>query len=119
MSAFKAFKKAGQYLDMGMSLAIFPEGKIPDGYPPVLDDFKNGPFRLAVEHKIPIIPVTISDSWKKMWDNGSRYGSRPGICDICVHTPIETSALSPDNMDSLRDRVYEIINSEFEKNEAR
>jgi len=115
ISAFRAFKKGEEYLRMGMSLVIFPEGKIPDEYPPVLNSFKNGPFRLAIEHKIPIIPVTILDSWQKMWDDGSKYGSRPGICDICVHEPIETSALTIADIDDLRDRVYEIVNSELKK----
>ncbi len=119
ISAFKAFKKGGDYLKMGMSLVIFPEGRIPDEYPPVLDSFKNGPFRLAIEHKISIIPVSILDTWQKMWDDGSKYGSRPGICDICIHKPVDTSELTIDDMVSLRDRVYDIINSELKKNEAR
>lgn len=119
ISSFKAFKRGGDYLKAGMNLAIFPEGKIPDEYPPVLHSFKNGSFRMAVELKVPVIPVTILDSWEKMWDDGSEYGSRPGICDICVHEPIETSALTIADIDILRDKVYEIINSELIRNEAR
>lgn len=118
MSAFRAFKKGEEYLKNGMSLVIFPEGKIGDDYPPVLHEFKNGPFRLAIEQQIPIIPVTMINNWKKMWDDGSKYGTRPGICDICIHQPIETLGLTLNDADNLKDRIYTIIHSEF-KNEYR
>ncbi|HCN84151.1 MAG TPA: 1-acyl-sn-glycerol-3-phosphate acyltransferase [Sphingobacteriaceae bacterium] len=118
MSSFRAFKKAEEYLEKKISLIIFPEGKIGDEYPPLLHSFKNGPFKLAIEHQIPIIPVTIINAWQKLWDDGLKYGSSPGICDICIHKPIETHGLTMADADSLRDRVYEIIDSELKKNEA-
>lgn len=118
MSSFRAFKKAEEYLEKNISLIIFPEGKIGDEYPPHLHSFKNGPFRLAIEHKVPIIPVTISNAWQKLWDDGLKYGSSPGICDICIHKPIETQGLTIDDADMLREKVYEIINTELKKNET-
>ena len=119
MSSFRAFKKAESYLKDGISLIIYPEGKIGEEFPPILHSFKKGPFRLAIEQQIPIIPVTISDAWEKLWDDGLKYGSRPGICDICIHKPVETSGLTLDDLDSLRDKVYGIIATELEKDEAR
>ncbi|AYL94735.1 lysophospholipid acyltransferase family protein [Mucilaginibacter celer] len=113
MSSFRAFKKAGERLQGGMSLIIFPEGKIADDYPPQLSEFKNGPFRLAIELKIPIIPVSSANTWQILWDTGIRYGSKPGICKFKVHKPIDTSALSVDDADSLRDEVYQIINADL------
>ena len=113
MSSFRAFKRAEDYLRQHISVVIFPEGKIDDTYPPVLNPFKNGPFRLAIEQQIPIIPVTIRNTWKKMWDNGFKYGSRPGICDICVHKPISTSGLTVNDVDKLRETVYQVIHKEF------
>lgn len=113
ISAFRAFKKVGENLDNGMSLIIFPEGKIEDVHPPVLQDFKNGPFRLAIEHKIPIVPVSISNVWKIMWDSGFKYGSRPGIGDIYVHEPISTAILAPEYADALKEIVFTKINSKL------
>lgn len=113
MSAFRAFKRAGDYLRQGMSLIIFPEGGISDGYPPQLGSFKNGPFRLAIEHNVPIIPVSIPHNHEKMWDDGSRYGTRPGISHIYVHAPVLTDNLSIDDTDDLRNLVYNIINSKL------
>src|SRR5690606_22881097 len=74
ISAFKAFKKSEEKLKQGLSLIIFPEGKIGDEYPPLLHPFKNGPFKLAISLKIPILPVSIENSWKLMWDDGILHG---------------------------------------------
>lgn len=113
MSSFRAFKKASERLQEGISLIIFPEGGISDQYPPQLCPFKNGPFRLAIELNIPIIPVSSLNTWKILWDTGTKYGSRPGIAKFKVHKPIDTSVLSVDDADTLRDEVYEIINADL------
>ncbi len=113
ISAFRAFKKAGENLKQGMSLIIFPEGKIDDSYPPVLQEFKNGPFRLAIENNIPIVPVSIANVWKVMWDDGLKYGSRPGIVNVFVHEPIFTSTLVVENDEALKEIVFNKINSKL------
>ncbi|MBC8986916.1 1-acyl-sn-glycerol-3-phosphate acyltransferase [Pedobacter sp. N36a] len=114
ISAFRAFKKAGERLEAGWSLIIFPEGGI-DGlhYPPVLQSFKNGPFRLAIEKNLAIVPVSLSDVWKKMWDDGSKYGSTPGICDIYIHQPVATHDLTITDADQLKERIFNLINSKL------
>jgi 1-acyl-sn-glycerol-3-phosphate acyltransferase len=109
MSSFRAYKKAISWVENGISMVVFPEGKIPVHYPPQLDEFKNGPFRLAIELKVPIIPISSPDTWKVLWDDGVKYGSRPGVCHIFVHKPIETAHLTIDDADALRDEVYDII----------
>ena len=113
ISSFKAFKYAAEKLKQGISVVIFPEATIPTTYPPQMHPFKNGAFRLAIELKIPILPITSVDTWKILWNTGSQYGSRPGICDIFVHKPIETAHLTLDDADTLRDEVYELINKKF------
>ena len=109
MSSYRAFKAAADKLKNGVNMIMFPEGGIANDYPPRLQPFKNGPFRLAIELKIPIIPVSSLNTWKIMWDDGSKYGSRPGICKIFVHKPVETAHLSIADADALRDEVYKII----------
>jgi len=110
MSAFRAFKKADENLKEGKHLVIFPEGMISEYYPPVLQPFKNGPFKLAIENGVSILPVTIQNNWNLMWDDGKRHGSTPGICDICVHAPIVTKEMKAADAEELRDRVFNIIN---------
>jgi 1-acyl-sn-glycerol-3-phosphate acyltransferase len=113
ISAFRAFKKAGENLANGMSLIIFPEGRIDNVYPPVLQDFKNGPFRLAIEKNIPIVPVSIN-IWKIMWDDGAKYGTKPGVGKIYVHEPILTANLADDSADALKEEVFSKINSKLQ-----
>ncbi|MFD0941460.1 lysophospholipid acyltransferase family protein [Pedobacter boryungensis] len=113
ISAFRAFKKAGENLENGMSLIIFPEGRIDDAYPPVLQEFKNGPFRLAIEKNIPIVPVSIINIWKLMWDDGMKYGTRPGIGNIYVHEPILTTIMGIESADVLKEEVFKKINSKL------
>lgn len=117
IAAYKAFKRASEYLKTGISTIIFPEGKIADEFPPYLQEFKNGPFRLAIEQQVAIIPVTSFNVWKIFWDDGLKYGSRPGICNIYVHKPIETVGLKLADADALRDKVFQIISRKLKEYE--
>ena len=115
MSSFRAFKKAMEKLQGGITMIIFPEGKIPDDYPPQLHAFKNGPFRLAIEAGVPIVPVTSLNTWELLWDTGTKHGSKPGVCRVYVHKPIETRHLTVDDADNLRDEVYQTMKEKFEE----
>jgi 1-acyl-sn-glycerol-3-phosphate acyltransferase len=113
IAAFRSFKRASENLKKGMSLIIFPEGKIDDIYPPHLQEFKSGPFKLAIENNIEIVPVSIANVWNIFWDDGLKFGTRPGIVDVFVHKPISTTILAAENDDELKDRVFEMINSKL------
>ena len=58
------FLRAQRRLKQGLSICIFPEGGVPEEHV-VLDDFKDGAFRLAINHKIPIVPLTFYDNKKR------------------------------------------------------
>jgi 1-acyl-sn-glycerol-3-phosphate acyltransferase len=113
ISSYRAFKRAEEYLKKGTNVIIFPEGLIANEYPPVLNPFKIGPFRLAIEQNIPILPVTIADNWKLMWDDGVKLGSRPGISNVYVHSPVETVNLNINDAEELRTHVYQLINKQL------
>ncbi len=119
IASFRAFKRAMENLQNGTTMVIFPEGRIPDDYPPRLHPFKNGAFRLAIEAQAAIVPITMTNNWQILWDTGTKYGSRPGICNIFVHKPIETIGMSIDDADSLRDEVHKVINHKFAKYDHR
>jgi 1-acyl-sn-glycerol-3-phosphate acyltransferase len=40
----------------------FPEGGVPDDESLLLDTFKDGAFRLAIEHQILIVPISFADN---------------------------------------------------------
>lgn len=108
MSSFRAFRRAQEYLGEGKSIVIFPEGGIGEDYPPVLDPFKNGVFKLAVDLNLPILPVVIEDAWKVFWDDGAKKGSKPGTVHIRVLKPIEGEDLTK-GANELRDKVYDLF----------
>ena len=58
------FLRAQRRLRQGLSICIFPEGGVPDEKI-VLDTFKDGAFRLAINHQIPIVPITFYDNKKR------------------------------------------------------
>lgn len=117
ISGYKAFKRAAEYLEKGRSVVIFPEGGISDDYPPTISEFKNGPFRLAVEKGVSILPVVIHNAWELHWDDGSRYGSRPGTVYMDVLAPIDPKKL--ENLDgevqSLDRQIQRLQNNTFQK----
>lgn len=106
ISSFKAYKRALALLAENKSLVIFPEGKIDDNYPPTLHPFKSGPFRIATENDIPIVPVVIQNAWNILWDDGKKWGSRPGIIHVQVLTPIPTRSYGKENTALLELTVY-------------
>lgn len=59
-SRAETLRRAGEALDQGSGIVLFPEGGIYTKNPPKMIPFKNGAFRLAMEKQIPIIPVTLS-----------------------------------------------------------
>ncbi len=115
ISSFKAFKKASTWLEKGKSVVIFPEGKIGDQYPPVLCEFKTGPFRLAAEKNIGIIPVVIHNAWELQWDDGSKYGSQPGTVNVQLYAPIYADNSSKEATDQLQEQTYAIIKNNWKQ----
>ena len=107
ISAFRAFKRADTLVKAGKTVVIFPEGRIDDEYPPRLHGFKSGSFRLASENHVQILPIVIHDAWQVMWDDGTKYGSRPGTIHISILKPIDIEDIRTENYDKIQQKVYE------------
>ncbi|MBT3621459.1 MAG: 1-acyl-sn-glycerol-3-phosphate acyltransferase [Flavobacteriales bacterium] len=89
--AYTAFLKAGEKLKTGINMCFFPEGGIPKENV-FLKKFKNGPFRLAIEQNIKIVPITMPDN-KHMFP-GEYFKGRPGIVRVKVHKAINPNSLA-------------------------
>ena len=112
--SYKALRLAAESIDNKDSLVIFPEGKIAH-HPPKLEKFKAGPFRLAIEKQVPIVPVTFLDNWKMLFVDKKVWG-RPGITRAIVHAPISTKGMTADDIDALQKKVYAIIENALKEN---
>ena len=69
-SRAETIRRAGEALDQGSHIVLFPEGGIYTKNPPEMVPFKNGAFRLAMEKQIPVIPVTLSYNHLILPDDG-------------------------------------------------
>lgn len=107
-----AYRKALNWLEAGHSMCIFPEGTISSSVPKLIP-FKDGPFRMAIEKQIPLLPVTIVGAWEVLPDQGVFEG-RPGIIRQYVHKPIPTKGLTLEDIDKVKAAVFQVINNKLQ-----
>lgn len=110
-SRVEAFRRAEKRLSDGLSICIFPEGGVPDDLNLMLDQFKDGAFRLAIEHRIPIAPMTFHDNKKRFPYHFFKGG--PGKMRAKIHETISTLHLNPDDRKKLKAQTREIILNEL------
>ena len=113
--AHRAFARATEEINAGHSVFIFPEGTIGNDNGTLLR-FKNGPFKLAIDKQVPILPITFVGNWKHLQIGGffKSYG-RPGMPTAIIHKPIETKGMTSENVVNLREEVFNLIKDTLEK----
>jgi len=106
-SRVEVFAQAQKRLSRGLSICIFPEGGVPENENVLLDEFKDGAFRLAVDHQIPIVPMTFPDNKKRF--SFTFFSGSPGRMRAKVHRFIETEGLTPEDRKTLKENVRTVI----------
>lgn len=107
----QVFDQAQRRLSQGFSICIFPEGGVPDDMSLVLDTFKDGAFRLAIDHHIPVVPITFYDNKKRF--PYSFFVGCPGVIRAKVHSFISTGTLEQSDRRELREQTREVILKEL------
>ena len=104
-AAIESVNAAIRVLQQGLHMIVFPEGtRSSDGR---LLPFKKGPFHMAMESGVPVVPVTLLgtfESWPK-----TRFALRPGKATVVFHAPLDPRSY-PDR-DSLMKAVSDTIAS--------
>lgn len=96
-----ALGRLRRYLDAGIPVGLFAEGtRSRDGS---LNPFRPGPFKLAVDAGVPIVPVAITGAGEAMppdqaWIHPSRIRVR-------ILSPIATAGLGAADVDRLREET--------------
>jgi len=104
-SAIESVNAAIAVLRQGLHMLIFPEGtRSSDGR---LLPFKKGPFHLAIDSGVFVVPVTILGTFE-LWPK-TRFALRPGTATVVFHMPIDPRSY-PDR-DSLMKALAETIAS--------
>jgi len=105
------FLRAQKRLQSGLSICIFPEGGVPDNHI-VLDEFKGGAFRLAINHQIPVVPLSFLDNKKRF--SYIFFSGGPGMLRVIKHKFINTSGLSSKDTKTINKKAYQIILNSLE-----
>tara|TARA_B100000953_G_scaffold220968_1_gene182898 strand:- start:54 stop:704 length:651 start_codon:yes stop_codon:yes gene_type:complete len=99
-AAIDSVEQATTLLQQGMDFVIFPEGtRSRDGK---LLPLKKGPFFMAQQSRVPVVPVRVRGTQDVMPKGGKVIYS--GLVDVEVCLPIEVTSLDGDN-DSVREQL--------------
>ncbi len=105
------FLRAQRRLQSGLSICIFPEGLVPEEEVE-LADFKDGAFRLAINHKIPIVPMTFYDNKKRF--SYTFFSGGPGLLRVKIHEFLNTEHLQIEDTKQLNNEARGIILHELQ-----
>ena len=113
-SRYETMLKSFDAIDKGRGLAIFPEGTIPAKNSPHMIPFKDGPFRIAIEKQVAIVPITIAYNWKILPDDGA-FAPVRNLMKMVVHEPIITKGFTIEQVTELKEKTFNIIDTELRK----
>lgn len=100
-----AVRDAVKAIGQGLNMTIYVEGK--RSFDGKLLPFKKGPFYLAEECRVPVVPITISGTEAVM--PKARFSIRPGTVTVQFHDPVEPADFG--DRDCLIAKVRSAINS--------
>jgi len=109
-SAKKAMDRCVWYLKHHVSVMVFPEGtRAVDGE---LGKFKDGAFRLAIEAQVPILPLAVHGTKEALRKHDWRFGRANAA--VQVMEPVSTEGLTLEDVDSLKERVRDLISDQLD-----
>ena len=109
-SRHEVYGRANKLLEEGYNICIFPETNYLDETA-VLADFKHGAFKIAIENKLPIIPIVMFDCKLKFpW---YPIFGKPGQLRAKVLDKIEVNDLTEEDIPALIDKTRKIMIDEL------
>ncbi len=115
--AIETLRKAAELArSKKISILAFPEGtRSTDGK---LKSFKKGPFMMALDAGMPILPVSVSGTFPIL--PKGRWRINPGQqVRVIIHPPIDTTAYTIETRDALIEKTHELIASGFVEYETK
>ncbi len=89
-----------------------PEGGIiSKNIPQMAHPFKDGAFLMAIENKVPIVPITFVNNYKVMPGVKLKWGTPY----VVIHEAISTENKTNADIDSLKEEVFRIIQNTLDK----
>lgn len=106
-SRVAVYERAQRRIQQGLSICIFPEGKVPDDESVVLDEFKGGAFNLAIDHKLPIVPMSFYDNKERL--SYTFFSGSMGVLRVKIHSFIPTNLLTHDDKKTVKEQARNVI----------
>lgn len=85
----ESFRFAGESIDRGYSILVFPEGEVNNSETGEMIPFRNGIGLLAESLRVPIVPMRLDGVWG-MKREGRRF-AHPGEITVHIGSPVEFS----------------------------
>jgi len=104
-AGIESVRIAKQVVQQGLNMAIYVEGH--RSFDGKLLPFKKGPFYLAMECGVPVVPVTITGTHYVM--PKGRFAIKPGVVTVIFHPPIEPQTFG--SREFLMEKVRRVIDS--------
>lgn len=104
-----ALEECALKLAAHVNLLIFPEGTR-SKIAPKMREFKSGPFRLAVDAQVPIVPLVLLDNYKRLEGGNTWMGKcGPGQSRMVVLNPISTTGKTTKDVAELSKLAHDQI----------
>jgi 1-acyl-sn-glycerol-3-phosphate acyltransferase len=118
MAAHRALLRAAEDLEKDRPVVMFPEGTVSQEAP-TLRPFKNGPFKLAIETQVPLLPISFINNHKLFPYKGQKgHSGGPGLAHVVIHEPVATAGMTEENLIPLRKQVFNTINDTLHEYET-
>jgi 1-acyl-sn-glycerol-3-phosphate acyltransferase len=110
-SRFAVYERAQKVIEKGYSVCIFPEKEYLDESI-LLNPFKKGAFKLALEHELPILPLVFLDCKRKHpWYTTHGY---PGSLRVKALNVISVNEIQKKTTETLQLEAFELIKGALE-----
>ncbi len=109
----QSIEKLRDILQGGISILVFAEGT-QNRTTEVLQPFKDGAFRIAIDTQLPIIPLVVIGAGPLM--PPGKMDIKPGNIKVVAGEPISVEGLTTDDVQTLKQKTFDTMLGIYQKN---
>ena len=109
----QSIEKLRDILKGGISILVFAEGT-QNRTTEILQPFKDGAFRIAIDTQLPIIPLVVIGAGPLM--PPGKMDIKPGNIKVVAGEPISVEGLTTDDVQTLKQKTFDTMLGIYKKN---
>lgn len=109
----QSIEKLREILTGGISILVFAEGT-QNRTKEILQPFKDGAFRIAIDTQLPIVPLVVIGAGRLM--PPGKIDIKPGNIKVVAGEPISVEGLTPDDIQTLKQKTFDTMLTIYQKN---